>query len=352
MRKLSSITIALCLPFVAIIAACSSPVPAPTQSEDQAVTTSTPTQEPTEESSPTLEPEVLTSGDTRVSDVDGMEQIYIGEGEFTMGADDEDAKDTNANVNGVASPENPVQTIYVPSFWIDKHEVSNYQYSLCVKAGICLEPKLGTGTYVGNPVDDLFYDYYINSTYANYPVVYIDFYMARDYCLWSGRRLPNEREWEKAARGTDGRKYAWGDDPVSNDKGNFCDGNCPKAHANHNYDDGYAQTAPVGSYPDSASAYGALDMAGNVWEWVNTIPMNYPYDPEDGREEPDTRSGSCYPPNPCENDQVPFGGGPQRVWRGGTWSNGPWWMRVTVRYHSVPGYYHNSLGFRCAADAE
>lgn len=352
MRRSSPIIIFMCLPVLAFVVACSAQTQASTDVTQEPSDSSAPIVETNQEPSFTPAPTELSSGDTRVSKVDGMEQIYIGAGEFIMGADDEDAKDTNANINGVASPENPVQTIFVPAFWIDKYEVTNYQYSLCVKANICQPPKLGHGTYVGNPIDDLFFDYYSNPVYADYPVVYVDFYMARDYCIWAGRRLPVEREWEKAARGTDGGKYSWGNDPIANDKGNFCDGNCPKAHANHNYDDGYAQTAPVGSYSDGASPYGAMDMAGNVWEWVNTIPLNYPYDPEDGREGPDTRLGSCYPPNPCEEDEVPFGAGPQRVWRGGTWSNGPWWMRVTVRYHSVPGYYHNSLGFRCAADAE
>ncbi len=344
MRKPSSLILTIFVPIIAVLAACSAQAPAATAVVEATSATSGATSQPTQESSPTLEPTVLASGDTRVSDVDGMEQIYIGPGEFTMGADDEDAKDTNANVNGVAAPENPVTTVYVDAFWIDKYEVTNHQYSLCVNAGVCLEPKLLT-TFLGK-------EYYDNPDYANYPVTYVDFYMARDYCQWAGRRLPVEREWEKAARGTDARKYTWGNDPVANDKGNFCDGNCPKAHANHNYDDGYAETAPVGSYPNGASAYGVMDMAGNVWEWVNTIPMNYPYDARDGREAPDTRPGSCYPPHPCAENEVPFGAGPQRVWRGGTWANGPWWMRVTVRYHSVPGYYHNSLGFRCAANAQ
>jgi formylglycine-generating enzyme required for sulfatase activity len=135
---------------------------------------------------------------------------------------------------------------------------------------------------------------------------------------------------------------------VSNEKANFCDENCERPPSNPSFDDGYAQTAPVGSYPAGASPFGALDMAGNVWEWTSTIPMDYPYDPLDGREEPDPRVGTCSPPD-CDDNETAFGDGPQRVWRGGTWSNGVWWVRATVRYHSVPGYWHSGLGFRCAA---
>lgn len=332
------------------LAACSAQAEPPTvPAEENPPSTAEPTSEPTEAPSPTPEPTALSSGDTRISEIDGMEQVYIAEGEFTMGADDDEAKDTACRVNGVACAENPISEVYVPAFWIDKHEVTNRQYGLCVAAGGCLAPKLGTGAFTGNPIDDLFSNYYTDPQYADYPVVYVDFYMARDYCSWTGRRLPNEREWEKAARGTDGRKYAWGNEPVEDDKGNFCDGNCPKEHANKNYDDGYALTAPVGSYPAGASAYGVLDMAGNVWEWVDTIPMDYPYDAEDGREAPDTRTASCFDANECPENTARFGDGPERIWRGGTWANGPWWIRATVRYHSVPGYFHNSLGFRCAA---
>ncbi len=354
MKKTSSQLFALCLPLAAVLLAACSPqnaAPAAPFGETSAPT-SIQTAEPTQKPTPTPRTAALSSGDTRVSEVDGMEQIYIAAGEFNMGTDDDEAKDTGCRINGVACAENPVSTVYVPAFWIDKYEVTNRQYSLCVDAGECLAPKLGRGTFTGNPVDDLFFDYYDNPQYADYPMVYVDFYMARNYCAWADRRLPNEREWEKAARGEDGRKYTWGNEPVGDDKGNFCDGNCPKDHANNNYDDGYAQTAPVGSFPAGASPYGVLDLAGNVWEWVDTIPMDYPYDAEDGREEPDVRPGSCYPPNPCGENETPFGAGPERIWRGGTWANGPWWIRATVRYHSVPGYYHNSLGFRCAADAE
>ncbi|MGH2581266.1 MAG: formylglycine-generating enzyme family protein [Anaerolineales bacterium] len=302
---------------------------------------------------PTDEPVTLESGTVRIAESDGMEMIYIEAGEFTMGSEDDDAKQTPTGVGGVAWPEGPEHLVWVNSFWIDKYEVTNAQYALCVNKGACDPPRMLDGAQALLAVEPFIgRDYYTNPEYADYPVVYVDFYAARDYCAWAGRRMPTEAEWEKAARGTDGRRYAWGDDPVANEKANFCDGNCPKEVANPSYDDGYMVTAPVGSYPAGASPFGALDMAGNVWEWVDTIPMFYPYDPNDGREEPDTRIGSCYPPAPCAEGETPFGDGPERVIRGGTWQNGPWWLRATVRYKLVPGYAHWSTGFRCAADAE
>jgi formylglycine-generating enzyme required for sulfatase activity len=285
--------------------------------------TATPSPEPTVATvEPTLPSEII-------SDQDGMVQIYIPAGEFIMGSDDEDAKKTVAG--GVASPEIPVNRVYLEGYWIDKYEITNAQYRLCVEQGPCIAPLL-PDTFMGFP-------YYDNPEYADYPVIYVDYYMARDYCAWAGRRLPSEAEWAKAARGTDGRRYTWGDDPVTSERANFCDVNCPKTHADPNYDDGYAETAPVGSFPAGASPYGVMDMAGNVWEWTSTIPQPYPYDRLDGREEPDLRA----------RDEVVFGDGPQRVWRGGTWANGTWWLRASIRYHAVPGYWHNSLGFRCAA---
>lgn len=345
MQKSTSLIFALLLlPGSILLAACSQPAATPATPTLEVINAATnqPTAEPTLELVPTPEPTALSSGDTCVSDIDGMEQIYIGAGDFIMGADDYEAKQSDANVNGVAAPEVPVHTVYVDAFWIDKYEVTNHQYSLCVADGMCTEPKL-LNSFLGIP-------YYGNPEYDDYPVNYVDYYSARNYCTWAERRLPTEREWEKAARGIDARKYPWGNDPVTDDKANFCDSNCPKRHANPSYDDGYVETAPVGSYPAGASPYGVLDMAGNVWEWVDSVPMNYPYDPEDGREVEDPRTASCYLDSNCPENTTHFGDGPQRVWRGGTWANGLWWLRATVRYHSVPSYYHNSLGFRCAAN--
>ena len=285
-----------------------------------------PTPEPTETviptatATPTLaETPIPEAGATRLYEVDQMIQIYIPAGEFIMGSDDIEAQ--NIVGNGRAYPEIPVHTVYVDGYWVDKFEVTNEQYALCVAAGACEPPYLAKSETRPS--------YYDNPEYANYPVIYVNWYMSKTYCEWAGRRLLTEAEWEKAARGADGRKYTWGNEKPTGELANFCDTNCPRTIANHNFDDGYADTAPAGSYPAGASPYGVMDMAGNVWEWTSTIIQDYPYDADDGREDPAKYA--------------------ERVWRGGPWSNGYWWIRATVRYRSIPSYWYVNLGFRCGA---
>lgn len=268
---------------------------------------------------PTLVETEPTIGSTRISEVDQMVQVYVPSGEFLMGAADKEAKISLEG--GRAYPEIPQHTVYLDGYWIDKYEVSNGKYALCVDAGVCQPPFLSSSyTYA---------EYFGNPNYSNYPVIWVSWYQARGYCEWAGRRLPTEAEWEKAARGTDERRYPWGNDPLSAERANFCDIDCPLSHANPAYNDGYPDTAPVGSFLAGVSPYGALDMAGNVWEWTSTLVQPYPYDAADGREDLDSTG--------------------ERVWRGGPWSNGVWWMRSAIRYRSVPFYWYYNLGFRCAS---
>jgi eukaryotic-like serine/threonine-protein kinase len=327
---------------VILVSACSNPAPAPgtdtppTQevgssptetlpaapASPESIATSTPV-EPTHTPQPSFTPTPDYTptpgiGSARISDIDGMEQLYVPAGEFIMGTDDPAAKQVIEN--GRAYPEIPEHTVYLDGYWIDKYEVTNAQYGLCVAAGACEPPH--------SPANYTYSWYYGNPEFSDYPVVWVSWFQARDYCGWAGRRLPTEAEWEKAARGVDGRMYPWGNEPVDGTRANFCDINCTRTHANGNFDDGYPDTAPVGSYPAGASPYGAMDMAGNVWEWTSTLIYPYPYDPDDGREDPDSTW--------------------ERVWRGGPWSNGVWWMRATVRYRSVDFYKWYVLGLRCA----
>ena len=288
------------------------PSPLPTLIPTETVMPPTPTIEPT------LVPTEKSDPNFRISIIDFTEEIFIPAGEFIMGTKDTDAQ--HALDNGVAYPEVPMHTVYLDAYWIDKYEVTNERYALCVENGDCQPPHINSS--------NTRQEYYGNPEFDDYPVMMVDWWQANQFCEWAGKRLPTEAEWEKAARGTDGRRYPWGDDPISNDKANFCDINCPKEHANPSFDDGFGDTAPVGSFPNGASPYGLMDMSGNVWEWTSSIPMLYPYNPDDGREADD---GYYY------------------IWRGGPWSNGTWWIRSSLRYKSVPKYWYNNLGFRCAS---
>ena len=255
--------------------------PAPTQ---------TATRTPTMTLSPTLGPTPL-AGATQISTKDGMVMIYVPAGEFEMGSEDG------------GSDERPVHLVYLDSFWIDQAEVSNAQYEQCVKAGACDSPRGGA---------------YTNSQYTNHPVVYVSWYDAMTYCEWAGRRLPTEAEWEKAARGTDGRTYPWGEG-IDCSLAQF--GGCS------------GETVPVGSKPDGASPYGALDMAGNVWEWVTDWYDNDYYD----------NSPTDNPPGPETGDY--------RVLRGGSWYYVGRFVRSADRSWLSPGYAWNYVGFRCARRA-
>ena len=230
---------------------------------------------------------------TKVSPVDGMVMILIPAGEFTMG--EPEGYDTS-----------PEHLVYLDAYWIDQTEVTNAQYARCVGAGECAFRVQAAETEI----------HFDNPAYASHPVVYISWYDAVQYCEWAGRRLPTEAEWEKAARGVDGRIFPWGN-------------SSPKEKL-LNFKNIIGDTTPIGSYPLGASPYGVLDMAGNVREWVA-----------------DWFKAGYYRSSPSQNPPGPVAG-EKRVLRGGSFTESFHGVRVTTRFAHIPESPGLNRGFRCA----
>ena len=234
--------------------------------------------------------------------------LYVPAGEFIMGSENGD------------NDEKPVHAVYLDAFWIDQAEVSNSNYKKCIDAGVCIDPPSGSP--------------FFDDDYIDHPVVLVSWEDANAYCLWTGRRLPTEAEWEKAASwdydDTEKNTYPWGENPT-----------CQSVNYNLCQND----TAIVISYENSQSPYGAFNMGGNVWEWVADF-----YDSE------------YYTHSDYHNPLGPENGA-SRVLRGGSWRSSLDGIRTSNRFFSsekfeyfVAGFGRTNIGleigFRCAMDAE
>lgn len=256
--------------------------------------------------SPSETPEIDASLPDVITDAQGMEMRLVHAGPFEMGSMVGDGD------------ERPVHSVVLDAYYIDTYEVTVAAYRRCVEAGECQPPR-AVGSYSRE-------SYFANPAFDDFPVIYVDWYMAQTFCEWRGTRLPTEAEWEKAARGTDGRTYPWGE-------GIDC------MRANYYRQEGtdfsacVGDTTSVGSFEAGSSPYGVHDLTGNVWEWTADwyaesyyalSPGRDPAGPEDGRT---------------------------KVVRGGSWFFSDYSSRAANRYWFDPAVAYDNIGFRCAVDA-
>jgi formylglycine-generating enzyme required for sulfatase activity len=264
---------------------------------------------------------------------DGIVMVYIPEGEFTMGSNDGN------------NDEKPPRKVYLDAYWMGKTEVTVKQYMKFVNETKKNYPKWleeGSKYNVETGTDDFYKKFGPALRGNNYPVVGISWHDASAYCDWLSNetgfhfKLPTEAQWEKAARGTDGRKYPWGNIPPSGNKVNYADKQEwlreKDIWAYKNIDDGYAYTAPVGSYPQGTSPYGLQDMAGNVRECCSDW-----YD-------------SDYYKNAPKNNPAGPEGGTFRVIRGGGLDFYVRSLRCAYRSNDGPSFRYFYLGFRLRQD--
>lgn len=236
---------------------------------------------------------------TEITDSKGVSMMLVPEGEFTIGTDDR-----NEN-------EKPAHEVFLDAYYIDKYEVVNLSYRACVGAEKCSLPHQNYSSTHSS--------YFDNPEFDNYPVIFVDWEQAETYCKWRDAHLPTEAQWEKSARGTDGRNLPWGDYVDTYDN-----------YINQNIN---GDVVAVGSYELGKSPYGLYDMAGNVWEWVADWYSDTYYQNSAAR-------------NPLGPDVGQF-----RVLRGGHRAKYSWSFSSTARIRFNPAYFDSYIGFRCAKDA-
>ncbi|HID61183.1 MAG TPA: hypothetical protein EYP49_00325 [Anaerolineae bacterium] len=299
-------------PSTDVIAAVASPALRTSPSAAAPSTTAAPTTLQAQDTVPA--PQTI---ELQVWEADGAEMVFVPAGEFVMGSEE------------LGDDERPVHRVYLDGFWIDRYEVTNERFARFVAAtgyqteaerrgwgwvwreaewekveGADWRHPRGPGSSIADRMDS--------------PVVLVSWNDADAYCRWAGKRLPGEAQWEKAARGPDGRRYAWGDE-------------FDRAKANTKESE-RGDTAPAGSFsPQGDSFYGASDMTGNVWEWVA-----------------DWYGSDYYGQSPAANPTGPITG-TYKVLRGGSWSFDEVYARTPFRYNVRPDYTYDFTGFRCSS---
>ena len=272
------------------------PIPAPPKPRTSEGDTKPPSKSQPSANGPASKPTGMPQPPTEIIGKDGVPMVLVPGGEFTMGSDkgDED--------------EGPIHRAFLDSYYLDKFEVTNGRFAKFVEA-IQSEPPWG------------FADKETPLLHAERPVRWVNWMDAMGYCLWAGKRLPTEAEWEKAARGTDGRTYPWGNDPPT------------PSHAVFGLKEGGADTvSPIGNRDKGKSPYGVHELAGNLYEWVT-----------------DWYDEQFYTKNPAINPRGPAEG-TAKVQRGGSYINNPYRLRSTFRTKGDPTEHDPNVGFRCAQD--
>ena len=271
----------------------------------------TPTVSPTPTVPPTPTPEPIIDEST------GASMVFVPGGVFQMGDNDGD------------DDMQPLHRVSLDPYFIDLTEVTNAQYATCVEAGTCTPPQSPFATYHTS--------YYGDENYDDYPVIFVNWRQAQQFCEWRGGRLPTEAEWEFAAgyriAAAEKTLYPWGNvmnEPVAN----FCDANCNRDVRDANFNDEFDDTAPVTAYAEGRSPFGLYNMGGNVMEWVFDW-----YDPNYYAS-----SAEINPSGPAQ--------GTARVIRGGSWYNTAESLEVARRGSYVPEVARATLGFRCAMIVE
>jgi len=236
--------------------------------------------------------------------------VLVPAGEFLMGSDT------------WSGSEKPAHTVYLDNYYIDQFEVSNTAFAKFLnEIGNQIEGVAGKAHWVEESDPDLRIHridgiWQPDEGWENHPMNEVTWFGARAFCEWREARLPSEAEWEKAARGTDGRTYPWGEETPTCEMANFA--GC------------FYISVPVDSYPEWVSPYGAYNMAGNVHEWTN-----------------DWYGEDYYANTPSENPTGPESGD-YKIFRGGSWFNGNFNTRTTYRYPKLPVLTYMANGFRCA----